>query len=36
VVLAIDALQIAIGEEDIADAFVTGNSRLFTLVDAYG
>jgi hypothetical protein len=32
VILAVNALQVAVGKEYIADAFITGNSRFFTLV----
>jgi hypothetical protein len=36
VILAVNALQVAIGKEDVADAFVTRNNRFFSLVGENG
>jgi hypothetical protein len=36
VILAVYALQVAIGKENIANSFITGYYRFFTLVDKNG
>jgi hypothetical protein len=36
VVLAVNALQIAMGEKNVTNALVSRNSRFFSPMDAYG
>jgi hypothetical protein len=36
VILAIDTLQVTMGKKNVADAFIAGNYRLFTLMNENG